>query len=604
MSLSLADIKRADVQSFRDVAAGLDKMATANINMKSGVGRLPIAGDAWKGVSGDAAHHELDGFGKLLGSGAESQKSAAAKIRRAADEFEGVKQLLAKIEQDAAKGKFKIDPATGKVTPPNGDYDKNELNYIETTLRQIMQAGDAANADLAAAVKAAKELPDPSSSAAAALPVMPNSSTKPDGSFGALQNLATAKPDGQPAETQAAAAGADTQANYKEWYPKAPTTGDKISIDPTKAGSFTGTVGALEKLPGTPKPPDGFGTGVARQFGQGVNQAIDGMIDEAKSKVGLNGADKFKEAWVGTAKGLENETIKQLFPGIGMAQDAKNMIDQGMTSYQHPDTIPKNIGAGLAQGAAIAATGPLAGEAAAGARGLIGDASIAGRGGFLDPPALPHDAPPAAGHGPIEVPSGPTNPGPVVDHPAPTVDHPTPTGEGHSAPSIGDHSAPVTADHNWDFAVDSNGHYVPGSLPSYEQLRGLTQTDPNTAHFWSGRDASGIGVGPDGSGIAERIADGSGGGTLETTLVKNGVDPLPVWNRHDPVSVQFWEDASRAYAENTNGEVTAVIGSDLRPGNIWQNVEIPRLIENPGVAKIEQIDPDTGKSTIIFSRDK
>ncbi|MBN7315044.1 hypothetical protein I3U70_27025, partial [Mycobacteroides abscessus subsp. abscessus] len=141
-------------------------------------------------------------------------------------------------------------------------------------------------------------------------------------------------------------------------------------------------------------------------------------------------------------------------------------------------------------------------------------------------------------------------------------------------------------------------------LPSYEQLKGLTQTDPNTAHFWSGRDAGGVGVGPDGSGIAERIAEGVGGGTLETTLVKNGVDPLPVWNRHDPVSVQFWEDASKAYAENTNGEVTAVIGSDLRPGNIWQTVEIPRLMDNPGVTKIVQIDPDTGKSTVIFSRDK
>lgn len=258
---------------------------------------------------------------------------------------------------------------------------------------------------------------------------------------------------------------------------------------------------------------------------------------------------------------------------------------------------------------ATVATGPLGGEASAGMRGLLGDLTGAETRAIphsIDNPvpAVDHHAPPVAGHGSIEAPSSTNHPGPVADHSAPTVDHPTPTGGDHSAPSIGDHSAPVTAEHNWDFAVDSNGHYKPGSLPSYEQLRGLTQTDPNTAHFWSGRDASGIGVGPDGSGIAERIADGSGGGTLETTLVKNGVDPLPVWNRHDPVSVQFWEDASKAYAENTNGQVTAVIGSDLRPGNIWQNVEIPRLMENPGVTKIEQIDPDTGKSTIIFSRDK
>lgn len=169
-------------------------------------------------------------------------------------------------------------------------------------------------------------------------------------------------------------------------------------------------------------------------------------------------------------------------------------------------------------------------------------------------------------------------------------------GTTHEMPApqpLGDHYEPVLGD---------NGFYVPGSLPSYEDLRHLTASEPDAAHFWSGRDASGTGVGPDGSGIAERIAGGSNGTTLEMTLEKNGVNPLPAWNRHDPESVRFWEDASAAYAENTRGEVTAVIGSDLRPGNIWQTVEIDRLIGNPAVTRIEQIDPDTGQLTVIFER--
>jgi hypothetical protein len=152
--------------------------------------------------------------------------------------------------------------------------------------------------------------------------------------------------------------------------------------------------------------------------------------------------------------------------------------------------------------------------------------------------------------------------------------------------------------------MDDAGHYLPGSLPSYEQLQGITSTEPNTAYYWSGRNADGIGVGPDGSGIAELIAHGSGGKTLEMTLAENGVDPLPVWNRHDPVSVKFWEDASTAYAENAQGGVTAIIGSNLRPGNVWQTVEIPRLMENPNITSIVQIDPDTGVATTIFERDK
>ena len=159
-------------------------------------------------------------------------------------------------------------------------------------------------------------------------------------------------------------------------------------------------------------------------------------------------------------------------------------------------------------------------------------------------------------------------------------------------------------DYHYEPVLDDSGLYVPGSLPSYEDLRHLTASEPDAAHFWSGRDASGMGVGPDGSGIAERIAGGSNGTTLEMTLEKNGINPLPTWNRHDPESVRFWEDASAAYAENTRGQVTAVIGSDLRPGNIWQTVEIDRLIGNPAVTRIEQIDPDTGQLTVIFERNR
>lgn len=91
-----------------------------------------------------------------------------------------------------------------------------------------------------------------------------------------------------------------------------------------------------------------------------------------------------------------------------------------------------------------------------------------------------------------------------------------------------------------------------------------------------------MGVGPDGSGIAESIASSNGGQTLEQTLVANGIDPLPKWDRNDPESVRFWEEASGAFAENASGDVRAVVGSDLREGNIRQTVEIPRLLENPG----------------------
>lgn len=139
-----------------------------------------------------------------------------------------------------------------------------------------------------------------------------------------------------------------------------------------------------------------------------------------------------------------------------------------------------------------------------------------------------------------------------------------------------------------------DGLYKPGSLPSKDELRLLTRTERDSAFYWSGQTADGIGVGPEDSMLAEAIASESGGQTLEQTLRANGVDPTPVWNPQDPEVIRFWEEASAAFAENASGDVRAVIGSNLREGNVWQTVEVPRLIDNPEVTSISQLDPDTG----------
>ncbi|ORA22888.1 Tox-REase-5 domain-containing protein [Mycobacteroides abscessus] len=253
-------------------------------------------------------------------------------------------------------------------------------------------------------------------------------SGKPRGIVEGMQDIAGAG-DTKPASTAAVA-------DYKEWYPKTPGAGDKLTIDPSKAGSLTGTIGALDKMPGAPKPADGFGSGVAKQFLKGANERVDGTIDEVKSKAGLNGADKFTESWTNSAKGLEHQIERTLFPGAAMAEDAKNVIDQAVTSYQHPEKIPENIGKTTVDAAIAGTTVPLGGEGAFGRIGLE-DASIAGRGGLPDTPVLPHDAPPA-GHTSVDPPSAHPAPSadhaPAVDHPAPAVDH-TPPPVPHQPPA-------------------------------------------------------------------------------------------------------------------------------------------------------------------------
>ncbi|SIK89502.1 Uncharacterised protein [Mycobacteroides abscessus subsp. bolletii] len=333
----------------------------------------------------------------------ESDESIARNREHVADIERQIKEYVAKWEQGCQTLKAQADAAaqkiTGCVNPKTALVDG----------RKILR--DAVN-------------PTPGEGLSTATAA----SGKPRGIVEGIQDIAGAG-DTKPASTAAVA-------DYKEWYPKTPGAGDKLTIDPSKAGSLTGTIGALDKMPGAPKPADGFGSGVAKQFLKGANERVDGTIDEVKSKAGLNGADKFTESWTNSAKGLEHQIERTLFPGAAMAEDAKNVIDQAVTSYQHPEKIPENIGKTTVDAAIAGTTVPLGGEGAFGRIGLE-DASIAGRGGLPDTPGLPHDAPPA-GHTSVDPPTAHPAPSadhaPAVDHPAPAVDH-TPPPVPHQPPA-------------------------------------------------------------------------------------------------------------------------------------------------------------------------
>ena len=129
-----------------------------------------------------------------------------------------------------------------------------------------------------------------------------------------------------------------------------------------------------------------------------------------------------------------------------------------------------------------------------------------------------------------------------------------------------------------------------------DEIRPQLKTEPDTAFFWSGK-TDGVG----GAEVAADIAKGKGGVTLESTIEAKDIT-MPEWDFNDPSSMDAWDMASAAYAEQVSGEVRAVVGTELRPDNIWENVELPRLMENPNVTKITIIDPKTGIETIIFER--
>ncbi|MEG0268470.1 MAG: hypothetical protein RR649_06885, partial [Carnobacterium sp.] len=142
-----------------------------------------------------------------------------------------------------------------------------------------------------------------------------------------------------------------------------------------------------------------------------------------------------------------------------------------------------------------------------------------------------------------------------------------------------------------DTKVSNNNSQI-----NIEKLSPLLKTDPNTAFFWSGR-TNGVG----GAEIAEEIAKSKSGVTLESTIKDKEID-MPEWNFNNPNSIKAWEDVSAEYARQVEGEIRAVVGKELREGNIWENVELPRLISNQQVTRITVIDPVTKVEKIIFER--
>ena len=149
---------------------------------------------------------------------------------------------------------------------------------------------------------------------------------------------------------------------------------------------------------------------------------------------------------------------------------------------------------------------------------------------------------------------------------------------------------------NYDVTMREALESGTSSLIDIDAIRPKLKTQPDTAFFWSGR-TDGIG----GAENAANIAKSRGGVTLESTIeIQNIV--MPEWDFNNPSTMEAWDLASGAYAEQVSGEIRAVIGSELRPGNIWENVELPRLKNNPNVTKITTIDPKTGVENVVFER--
>lgn len=128
---------------------------------------------------------------------------------------------------------------------------------------------------------------------------------------------------------------------------------------------------------------------------------------------------------------------------------------------------------------------------------------------------------------------------------------------------------------------------------------GRVSTEPDTAFFWSGRSRGPDGNVYGGADNAANVARAEGGTTLEMLIETRDIK-MPAWDPTNPASVKAWEDISAEYARGVSGRVRAVVGQELRPGNIWETKELPALLGNPRVTSIVVVDPATRASRQIY----
>lgn len=147
-----------------------------------------------------------------------------------------------------------------------------------------------------------------------------------------------------------------------------------------------------------------------------------------------------------------------------------------------------------------------------------------------------------------------------------------------------------------DKIIEEKSAKSKSSLIDIKKIAPLLKTKPDTAFFWSG-DTNGFG----GKKRAKEIALQKGGKALELLIEENQID-MPTWDMDNPLVIETWENVSNEYAKQVSGVVRAVIGKTLRKNNIWENVELPQLMDNLNVTKIISIDPETATETVVFER--
>ena len=149
--------------------------------------------------------------------------------------------------------------------------------------------------------------------------------------------------------------------------------------------------------------------------------------------------------------------------------------------------------------------------------------------------------------------------------------------------------APPIQPDEWISTVEALKHSSnPKDWTPLSKLPAITKTAPGAAIFWTGK-VKGVSV----EKQAHALAVQTGGITLDMLLAKNNA-VMPFYDPKKADTVNHWNTASLLFAQQASGDVRSIMGTERRPDNVFETIELKALKGNKAVRSVTKIDGANG----------
>lgn len=400
MTVSVAGIERWRPGDVREVFHATRSRAEAAFEAADGIATLPAFGN-WGGKAAGAAKTANEQLHKDLDAHGNEALVVAKAAQRAADDMQQVKDDLARLEADAARGGYQVDPTTSRVIPGLNPKTPimiaiSEMAKLQARLDTILANGAHVDSELAAAINMATgaapigpapngaSIADQSGEQATGPP-----NTNEDVIDRMMEEFGRTGPPGPPDPRAGVARSTmppidpnDPQVKAATDFMRGQLQAQGLPPDQVEARIADVFTRAQQPLPASPKqrpaapqPSPNMGEQLGDAFNDFTNNVHEGFYDRAGEALntvenltgtGGEGHPGVVDSWKDLVEGNVRQALTDPASALGPANPMSAFTTAARELPEAIDNPGHYIGEKLFDGTAMAATAPLGGEGAFG----------------------------------------------------------------------------------------------------------------------------------------------------------------------------------------------------------------------------------------------